>query len=414
MSSDTPQEPDELSPSHGDPMRIARLPEPTMTRPSCRRSAVLCATLLFAALLPGTIGAECISPGEWRGSDGEQLLPDQLFQDLAKADAVLLGERHDRMEHHRWQLHTLAALHAYRPDMVIGLEMLPRSAQPALDAWVAGELDESEFLERSNWQQAWGFDVRLYLPILHFARMHRIPLLAINLEKPLIARIMLEGWDAVPPEARYHITPPTPATEGYRDYLGAVFAEHPTGADEGAEFDRFVSGQLIWDRAMAAGLVEAAADDRLAVGIMGSGHLEYRYGVPHQLHDLGITDARVLLPWEADAKCREAPSPGLADAFFTFASGDRHEPPRPLLLGVRIEDDPAGVRIRSVMEDSVAASAGIEADDIVTSASGVKTPVPGELQAVVRRQQPGNVMPVTVLRDGSEIELLARFPAAKD
>lgn len=380
----------------------------------CRRSCVLSASLLLAALLSGTAGAECISPGEWRDSTGQQLSPDQLFQDLAEAEVVLLGERHDRMEHHRWQLHTLAALHAYRPDMVIGLEMLPRSAQPALDAWVAGELDESAFVEQSNWGQAWGFDVRLYLPILHFARMHRIPLLAINLEQPLIARIMREGWETVPPEARYHITPPTPASEGYRDYLGAVFAEHPTGADEGDGFERFVSGQLIWDRAMAAGLVAAVADDRLAVGVMGSGHLEYSHGVPHQLRDLGITDARVLLPWQADPACTEAPPSGMADAFFTLADGDRHEPPRPLLLGVRIEDDPAGVRVRSVMEDSVAAATGLEADDVITSASGSETQVPGDLQAVVRRQQPGNVMPLTVLRDGEEMELLARFPAMGD
>lgn len=385
-----------------------------MKGPCCRRSAVLCASLLLAALLSGTVGAQCISPGEWRDSNGQQLSPDQLFQDLAEAEVVLLGERHDRMEHHRWQVHTLAALHAFRPEMVIGLEMLPRSAQPVLDAWVAGELDESAFVEQSNWGQAWGFDVRLYLPLLHFARMHRIPLLAINLEQPLIGRIMREGWEAVPPEARYHITPPTPASEGYRDYLAAVFVEHPTGTDEGDGFDRFVSGQLIWDRAMAAGLIEAAADDRLAVGVMGSGHLEYSHGVPHQLRDLGITDARVLLPWQADPACTEAPPSGMADAFFAVASGDRHEPPRPLLLGVRIEDDPAGVRIRSVMEDSVAASTGLEADDVITSASGIETRVPGDLQAVVRRQQPGNVMPLTVLRDGEEIELLARFHAQGD
>ncbi|TVP92238.1 MAG: PDZ domain-containing protein [Thioalkalivibrio sp.] len=379
----------------------------------CRRPAGLCATLLLAALLSGTAAADCFSPGDWRDTTGQRLAADQLFQDFAEADVVLLGERHDRMEHHRWQVHTLAALHAHRPDMVIGLEMLPRSAQPALDAWVAGDLEESAFLEESEWAQVWGFDARLYLPILHFARMHRVPLLAINLERPLIARIMREGWEAVPPEERYHITPPAPATEGYRDYLGEVFEDHPTGAHDGGELDRFVSGQLIWDRAMAAGLAQAAADDRFVVGLMGQGHLEYGYGVPHQLLDLGISDARVLLPWEIDPACTE-PEPGVADAVFALAGGDRYEPPRPLLLGVRIEEDPAGVRVQSVMEDSVAAAAGLEADDVITRASDVETAVPGDLQAVVRRQQPGNVIPLTVLRDDEELELLARFPAKKD
>lgn len=384
-----------------------------MKGPRRRRPAILCAILLLGTLLSGMTSANCISPGDWLDADGQRLAPDELFPDLARAEVVLLGERHDRMEHHRWQVHTLAALHTYRPDMVIGLEMLPRSAQPALDAWIAGELDERAFLEQSGWAQAWGFDPQLYLPVLHFARMHRIPLLAINLDRPLIARIMREGWEAIPPEERYDITPPLAATESYRDYLGAVFADHPTGAAADGELDRFVSGQLIWDRAMASGLAEPAARGRLVVGVIGTGHLEYRHGVPYQLRDLGIEDARVLLPWENDPECT-GPEPGIADAVFTLAGGDRYEPPPPLRLGVRIEDDPTGVRIQSVLEDSVAASAGVKADDVVTSASGMETRVPGDLQAAVRRQQPGNVMPLTVLRDGEELELLARFPARQD
>jgi uncharacterized iron-regulated protein len=378
-----------------------------------RRAAVLCAALLSATLLSGAAGANCVAPGDWRDTSGERLSPDRLFQDLAKAKVVLLGETHDRMEHHRWQLHTLAALHAYRPDMVIGLEMLPRTAQPVLDAWVAGDLDERAFLEQSDWGRAWGFDARLYLPILHFARMHRIPLLAINLDRPLIARLRDVGWDEVQPQERFHITPPAPASEDYRDYLGAILAQHPTASADGGDLDRFVAGQLIWDRAMATGLAQAAIDGQFAVGLIGSGHLEYGYGVPHQLRDLGIAETRVLLPRDIDGECSE-PEPGLADAVFAIASGDRYELPRPLLLGVRIEDDPAGVRIQFVMEDSVAEAAGLKADDILTSASGVETQVSSDLQAIVRRQQPGNVMPLTVLRDGEEIELLARFPALED
>jgi len=377
------------------------------------RAAPVHATLLCAALLTGTASANCMSPGDWRDSSGEPLSPIDLYQNLAEADVVLLGETHDRMEHHRWQLHTMAALHARRPDMVIGLEMLPRPAQPALDAWVAGELDESTFLEKSEWARAWGFDARLYLPILHFARMNRIPLLALNLDRPLIARLREEGWDSVPPADRHHITPPAPATDSYRDYLGEVLVAHPTGAEDGGDLDRFVAAQLVWDRAMAAGLAQAVDEGRFAVGLMGSGHLEYGHGVPHQLQDLGVTNARVLLPWEVDAECT-GPKPGVADAVFAIASGDRYELPRPLLLGVRIEDDTEGVRIQFVMEDSVAEKAGLQVGDVVTSASGLETRILTDLQAIVRRQQPGNVMPLTVLRDGEEIELLARFQHAED
>ncbi|MFO8002624.1 ChaN family lipoprotein, partial [Thioalkalivibrio sp.] len=302
-----------------------------------------------------------------------------------------------------------AGLHARRPDMVIGLEMLPRESQPALDAWVAGALDEQGFLRESNWSSAWGFDPDLYLPILHFARMHRVPLIALNLDRSLVSRLGDEGWDAVPPEERHHITAPAPATEAYRESLRKVFAEHPSARYEDADIDRFVAGQQVWDRALAAGLADAAEEGRLAVGLMGAGHLEYGHGVPHQLRDLGIVETRVLLPRESDADCTE-PKAGLADALFGITSGERFEPPRPLLLGVRIDTDPEGVRIESVMPESVAAAAGLEAADIVTSAAGLTVRVPGDLVTVVRRQQPGHVLPLTILRDGEQREILARFP----
>jgi uncharacterized iron-regulated protein len=371
--------------------------------------APLASLLMLTVLAAGPVAAGCPKPGEWYDTSGQRLPTDALFQDLASAEVVLLGESHDRMEHHRWQLHTLAALHARRPDMVIGLEMLPRRAQPSLDAWVAGELDEQAFVSESDWAQAWGFDAQLYLPILHFARMHKVPLVAINLDRPLVARLSAEGWDAVPAEERHHITPPAAPSPAYREYLDAVFAEHPTGAPEGADLDRFVAGQLIWDRAMAAGLAEAAGGGALAVGLMGSGHVEYGHGVPHQLRDLGIREQRILLPRATTAECSDPPE-GLADALFAIASNDLHEPPRPLLLGVRIETDPAGVRIRSVMPESVAGEAGLQAEDIVTGAAGLDVRVPGDLVAIVRRQQPGNVLPLMVLREGEGMEILARFP----
>jgi uncharacterized iron-regulated protein len=371
--------------------------------------ALVHALVLLVFLMPAPVSAACPAPGEWRDASGQRLSPDRLFEDLAAAQVVLLGERHDRMEHHRWQLHALAALQARRPDMVIGLEMLPRESQPALDAWVAGELDEQGFLMESNWASAWGFDPALYLPILHFARMHRVPLLAINLDRSLVSRLGDEGWDAVPAAERHHITPPASATNDYREYLGRVFAEHPLAHLDDADIERFVAGQLVWDRAMAASLAAAAEEGVLAVGLMGSGHLEYGYGVPHQLRDLGITETRVLLPRESSDGCSE-PRAGLADALFGIAASDLFEPPRPLLLGVRIATDPEGVRIQSVMPDSVAAEAGLETEDIVTNAAGLQLRMPGDLVTIVRRQQPGHVLPLTVLRAGEQLEILARFP----
>lgn len=354
----------------------------------------------------------CPAPGEWSGPKGERIAVDRLFQDLSEAEVVLLGESHDRLEHHRWQMHTLAALQAHRPDLVIGLEMLPREAQPALDAWVAGELSEAEFVSRTNWNAIWGFDPQLYMPILHFARLHRIPLVALNLDRSLVQRLAQEGWDSIPENERFHITKPIKETVAYRDYLNQILSTHPTGGDR-ADIDRFVAAQLVWDRALATGLAEASKRGSLAVGILGSGHVVHGYGVPHQLRDLGITRVRSLMPWEIREEC-VAPPPGTADALFGIAAGDLHEPPKPLMLGVRIENAPGGVRIQHVASESVAEQAGLVAGDVLTEAGGNPLAQTGDLVRQIRRQIPGSVLPLTIQRDGETLEILARFPGTPD
>ncbi len=88
---------------------------------------------------------------------------DNVFVALAKRAVVLLGETHDEVAHHRWQLHTIAALFGHRPDMVLGFEMFPR-VQLVLDRWSKGELDETTFLREVNWPQIWGVADEFYRP----------------------------------------------------------------------------------------------------------------------------------------------------------------------------------------------------------------------------------------------------------
>lgn len=360
---------------------------------------------------PPSVSADaCPAPGQWVTDDGERRSTAALMPELAGRRVLLLGEQHDRLDHHRWQLHTLAALHAHRPSMVIGLEMLPREAQPALDAWLAGELDEREFLEESDWQRAWGFDPALYLPILHFARMQRIPLVALNVTPALRRRLAAEGWERVPAQERFGITPPAPAAPTYRERLAAIFAQHADLDDDPEALERFIAAQLVWDRAMAVGLADASRPDTLVVGLMGQGHLAGGDGVPAQLDDLGLADHQSLLPWTPAEDCA-APTEH-ADARYVLGDESAFQPAAPLRLGVLLEAHPEGVRVVSVNDKSVAEQAGLEAGDVIVSAAGISVERPDDLVALLRRQAPGTLLPLGVRRDGAVRERLARFPPA--
>lgn len=228
---------------------------------------------------------------------------------------TLLGEAHDNAADHAWQLATIEHLYALQPDMVLGFEMFPRSAQPVLDRWVDGGLTEADFLARSNWQAYWGFPPELYLPIFRFARDHRIPMRALNVSHRLVHLTGQQGWVAMPAAMREGVGNPAPPSPAYRKSLAEVMSGHGGPAMSPQFLEHFIDAQLVWDRAMAEAIATQLASEprRPIVALMGAGHLEDRAGVPHQLDALGAPPSLVLIPVQ-DGCTR--PGAGYADAVY--------------------------------------------------------------------------------------------------
>jgi len=370
-------------------------------------------------------GPACLTPAVWTTLDGERPRATgapALLAEMAKRDVVLLGEHHDEDDHHRWQVQALAALYGQRPNMVIGFEMFPRRVQPALDRWVAGELTLRQFLEQSEWGKVWSMPAELYLPLFQFARINRIRMVALNIDEKLTQAITDKGWDAVPPAEREGVGRPAAPAEAYRDFLFEVYREHAArrgkdgakAAKTDAAFRYFVESQTTWDRAMAEALAQyvvpgAAAEKPLVVGIMGSGHIRFGYGVPHQLRDLGVKNIGTLLPVPADFDCKEI-RPGLADAVFALPAQAmaKPEPPR---LGVRLEEEGGGVRIAEVTAGSLAEKTGLKNGDRLLELAGLPATKVMPVIAAVRQQPAGTWLPLRVKRGDETLDIVVKFPA---
>ena len=363
------------------------------------------------------LASDCIPVGTWAISSAHgavQASAHDVLLSVAKRSVVLLGEQHERAEHHRWQLQTLAALLAQR-DLVLGFEMFPRRVQPVLDRWVAGELSEKEFLDATEWEKVWGFAAKYYLPLFHFARLNRIPMLALNVDRSLIRVLGRKGTEAVPEALREGVGEPAAASPTYLRDLHAVYLEHPESAKAtlgDPDFRRFVQAQLTWDRAMAEGIRDALASHprRQVVAVMGRGHTA-QGAVPHQLRDLGIADVAVLLPWEHSTEC-ECLTPEIATAVFGVEAprAAAQEPARPRLGVVLGSADGGEVRIDRVVSGSIAESSGLRSGDVLLTVAGGAVKTVSDVQRAVQRQAPGTWLPLRVSRDGAELELVAKFP----
>jgi uncharacterized iron-regulated protein len=366
----------------------------------------------------------CLEPAAWTMLDADpprRASAAAVLAVAAKRDVVLLGEQHDVDDDHRWQLQVLAALHAQRPNMVIGFEMFPRRTQPVLDRWVAGDLTVKQLLEQSQWDVVWKLPVELYLPLFQFARINRIPMLALNIDQKLTRTIAEKGWDGVPEAEREGVGRAAKAPSAYRDFLFDIYGEHPPrhGKDgakaqetDGA-FDRFVESQTAWDRAMAEALARhvtpgPAGEGPLVVGIMGSGHIRFGHGVPHQLRDLRVENVGTLLPVPFDFDCKEL-RPALADAVFALPERPKAKP-EPPRLGVRLEESAGAIRIADVTIGSLAEASGLKVGDQIVEIAGLPANRMLRVIAAVRLQPAGTWLPLRVKRGDDTLEVIVKFP----
>ena len=372
------------------------------------------------AAAAATAQASCVAPARWHVLDQNgprAIAGSELIARMARRDVVLLGEHHDERDHHLWQLQTLAALHAARPDMVIGFESFPRRVQPVLDRWTAGEIDASRFLREVEWDRIWGLPPDLYLPLLHFARINRIPVIALNVEKSLTEAIAARGLDAIAPAQREGVTRPAAASSEYERYLFDVYKNHARAGTAGAAptprdsaFRRFVEAQTMWDRAMAEALAtrvkSAASKPPLAVGIVGAGHVRNGYGVAHQLRDLGVERVGTLLPLDSRSDCSEL-NHGYADAVYALPRVPRE--PTPPRLGVRLEVRENAVTIAAVEKGGLAERSGLAAGDVIVTVAGAPASI-SRVTAAIRGAPAGMWLPLEVRRGSDSLEVVVKLP----
>lgn len=387
----------------------------------------LCWSNSWAAITPAKkpVPKDCVPLGNWVIPGSGPTTQQDVISRAAKASVVLLGETHVNADHHRWQLQTLVALHAVRPNMVIGFEMFPRRVQAVLDKWVAGELTEKEFLRAAEWDRVWNTDANLYLPIFHFARMNHIPMRALNIESNLRRLVSEKGFYGVSIEQREGLTRPAEPSQAYLDYLFPIYKQHDRKDKQKGEmnqddpdFRRFISGQQLWDRAMAQILHRALAESTgsekpLVVGVMGAGHVLHGFGVTHQLHDLGVQNVAALLPWDSDKSCKNLVK-GVADAVFgVLPNVSESFQPQFQRLGIRFEMGRGGAVVLQVEKNSIAEAAKLQDSDVILEMAGLPLKNTEDVVTIVKRQAPGTWLPLKIKRDDQEMRIIAKFPLLK-
>lgn len=244
-----------------------------------------------------------------------------VLQEFAQANVVYLAETHDRPEDHQAQLQIIQALYRLRPNLVIAMEMFQQPYQPVLDRYLAGQLTETQLQEQTQYQRRWGFPWEFYAPILRFAQVHAVPVLALNLPSEITRKVARTGLESLTAAERQAV--PNSILQGpdsYRDRLFALYQASHQGTGNSASFERFFLAQVVWDETMAERIAQQLKQrpKQLVVVLVGQGHVEYGDGIParvaRRLSAQPLKQLSVLL----NPTQKQAQDPAIADYFWYF------------------------------------------------------------------------------------------------
>jgi aminopeptidase N len=290
-----------------------------------------------------------------------------ILEKLLDSRAIYVGEQHTNYEDHLLQLQIIRAVYDHDPRLAIGMEMFSKPSQAALDDYIEHRIDEKTFLKQSHYFTQWSFDYRLYRDIINFARRHRVPIIALNLDRKIVSSMYkkssIDGMDAADKSA-------LPADRdldipGYRERLTAVYRHHsPAGkdGDKNDKFSGFLQAQALWDETMAESVATylAANPEARMIIIAGQGHTQKDMAIPPRVYRRLPIRQAVAINHDPGTEA----DPEAAD--YLFFSPAAALPPLPL-LGVMLAetDDKTGARVADLSPQGQAKEAGIKKGDTI-------------------------------------------------
>lgn len=183
---------------------------------------------------------------------GEKVSLDQMAKELQDYDVIFFGEWHDNQILHKLEIELLEKISIDR-DIAVSMEMFERDVQPVVNEFLADKITEVVFIERSR---AWDNYLTDYKPIVEFAKVHKLDLIAANVPRKyaaIVSRQGSDGWEKIS-EREFVAEKLNPLENLYKDKFNEVMAMNASvGHMMGAKLDveKLYLAQVLKDDTMA-------------------------------------------------------------------------------------------------------------------------------------------------------------------
>jgi len=356
-----------------------------------------------------------MEPGKlYSMKSGKPLKFEQMIKEMKKARFIHLGETHDNLDMHDWQLRIIESLYRQDPDLAIGLEQVTVDLQSVLDRWVSGELEEENFLKEIRWYVTWNFNYNYYKNIFDLARKNKIPIIALNAPRNLISKVRMQGYESLTEEEKKIIPPLDLTNQDHRLLIKTIFEseEIPTqmkGVNLEASLEGLYRAQVAWDETMGRKAVMAAeATGKRVVVLAGSGHLLYNLGLNHRAWKLSRQPMATVIGVEVPENSRLRVARGLADYVYGVAKKDYPAYPAPGLNLKKVEGL-TNLVVGASPTEPLTREAGFQKGDVILAVGTESVSEVNDFRMILARYGWGEEVEIKVLRNGEVLTLTLKF-----
>ena len=242
--------------------------------------------------------------------DSQMLSPAALYDRMAQAQIVYLGEIHDNQRHHELQLEALQALLERGQRPAVGFEFFSVEQTGYLMDYVqgrkghGGQLDEAQAEQKLRQELGWGprrdQEWGYYFPLLKLAKEQSLPVFGTDLPDSLrdrIPRLGVTGLSAVEKRLLQSTGFSDPV---YRRYMEQTLIDAHCGWNDPKLISNLYETWLERNDAMAQSIAAMAQADagQPVVMIIGAGHTRHNLAVVERVQHLLPSAAQLNLGYQ--------------------------------------------------------------------------------------------------------------------
>ena len=187
-----------------------------------------------------------------------------LYEELEKADVIIIGEKHDIKKHHAWEKELVSNLLQSRPGLCVLLEMLPEKGE------IKQELEDSQMA--LGWNKRWSWEQ--YKELAIFLHKNATCLGGLALSKEELNTIK-EGAQPL----SGNLSTSKEVKEGIKELIEKAHGKSMKPDEKMLSY--FVDAQLFKDRRAA----DLALQKRPSLLIVGRVHADKSLGIPLHIQD---------------------------------------------------------------------------------------------------------------------------------